>query len=167
MRSTRTRCNAVRRLASTLGSMKRAIQHTSSAAVLAIGAELSRRGYDVTFTLGNTARIDMLCAVPDGEPFKIQVKGISTANAFYIDQSFFEGQIQTNLFLVVVLVPPIGKESPFRFFVLSHDDAVREFEKMPKTKRDGRPYVNGAGLNWGSIKHYENAWEKFPVLRDK
>jgi len=149
-----------------LGVMKRAIQHTSSAAIFAIGAELSRRGYDVTFTLGNTARIDMLCAVPDSEElFKIQVKGISTANAFYIDKSFFEGQIQANLFLVVVLVPPSGEESPFRFFVLSHDDAVKEFAKMPKTKRDGRPYENGFGLNWGSVKNYENAWEKFPILR--
>lgn len=59
--------------------MKRATQHTSSAAVWATGAELSRRGYDVTFTLGNTARIDMLCAVPDGEPFKIQIKDYESA----------------------------------------------------------------------------------------
>lgn len=145
--------------------MARAKQHTSSAAVFAIGAELSRRGYDVTTTLGNTARIDMMCAVPDGELFKIQVKGISTANAFYIDKSFFEGQVQADLFLVVVLVPPIEEESPFRFFVLSHDDAVKEFAKMPKTKRDGRPYENGFGLNWGSVKHYENAWKTFPAIR--
>lgn len=144
--------------------MKRAIQHTSSAAVLAIGAELSRRSYDVTFTLGNTPRIDMLCTIPDGETFKVQVKGISTANAFYIDKKFFEGGVQADLFLVVVLVPPPGDEFPFRFFVLSHAEAVAEFNKMPKTKRDGRPYVNGFGLNWGSVKQYENAWNTFPNL---
>jgi hypothetical protein len=81
-------------------------QQTSSAAVLAIGAELSRRGYDVTFTLGNTRRVDMLCSVPNGPLFKIQVKGISGEWGFYIDKSFFEGETQQNLFLVVVLVPP-------------------------------------------------------------
>lgn len=92
-----------------VGGKRRTNQQISSAAVLATGAELSRRGYDVMFTLGNTARIDMLCAAPDGEAFRIQVKGISTANGFYIDKSFFEGQIQTNLFLVVVLVPPVPR----------------------------------------------------------
>lgn len=145
--------------------MKRAIQHTSSAAVLAIGAELSRRGYDVTFTLGNTPHIDMMCAVPAGEQFKIQVKGISSANGFYIDKSFFDEPIQPNLFLVVVLVPPIEEESAFRFFVLSHDEAVKEFAKMRPTKLDGRPYENGNGLNWGSIKPYEKAWKTFPSIR--
>jgi uncharacterized protein (DUF58 family) len=37
--------------------MKRGKQQTSSAAVLSVGAELSRRGYDVTFTLGNIYEI--------------------------------------------------------------------------------------------------------------
>jgi hypothetical protein len=134
--------------------MKRAMQQTASAAVLGVGAELSRRGYDVTFTLGNTRKVDMLCSVPDGFPFKIQVKGISNPNAFYIDKSFFEGDAQDDLFLVVVLVPQ-EDASPIRFFVLSHGEAKNEFAKMPTHKRDGRPYINGSGLNWGSVKSYE------------
>lgn len=153
------------RLITGCGIMKRTNQQTSSAAVLAIGAELSRRGYDVTYTMGNTARIDMLCAVPNGNQFMLQVKGISSANAFYVQKSFFEGEIQSNLFLVVVLVPRIGEEKPFRFFILTHGDAVNEFSKMPKTKRSGEPYETGFGLTWGAIKNYENAWNKFPNLR--
>jgi hypothetical protein len=144
--------------------MKRATQHTSSAALLATGAELSRRGYDVTFTLGNTRRVDMLCSVPDGRPFKIQVKGISTANAFYIDKSFFEGDTQQDLFLVVVLVPPLDKDPPFRFFILNHADAKNEFSKMPQKKRDGTPIVKDWGLNWGPVARYEDAWDKFPPI---
>jgi hypothetical protein len=150
---------------SALGGMKRATQHTSSAAVLATGAELSRRGYDVTFTLGNTRRVDMLCAIPDGKSFKVQVKGISNAKGFYIDKSFFEGDIQRDLFLVVVLVPPFGDSSQLRFFILSHSDAKSEFSKMPKFKRDGKPYLHGAGLNWGSVKSYEGRWDRFPVIQ--
>ncbi len=136
-------------------------RQTSSAAVLAIGAELSRRGYDVTFTLGNTRRVDMLCSVPNGAPFKIQVKGISGEYGFYIDKSFFEGKTQQNLFLVVVLVPPLGDDAPFRFFILNHTDAKDEFSRMPQRKRDGSRQPN-PGFNWGSVNRYENAWGKFP-----
>jgi hypothetical protein len=136
-------------------------QQTSSAAVLAIGAELSRRGYDVTFTLGNTRRVDMLCSVPNGPLFKIQVKGISGEWGFYIDKSFFEGETQQNLFLVVVLVPPLGNDAPFRFFILNHAEAKDQFSKMPQRKRDGSPQPN-PGLNWGSVYECENAWDKFP-----
>ena len=87
--------------------MKRAIQHTATAAVLALGAELSRRGYDVTFTMGNTPKIDMMGAVPDGKTFKIQVKGISNEAGFFVGEKFFEGDSQSDLFLVVVYVPKI------------------------------------------------------------
>src|SRR3989304_9610157 len=100
--------------------MKRAIQQTSSAAVLATGAELSRRGYDVTFTLGNTRKVDMLCAVPDGRTFKVQVKGLSNRNGFYIDKAFFEGATRDDLYLVVVYVPPLEVPGPIEFHVLSH-----------------------------------------------
>jgi hypothetical protein len=147
----------------TFCGMKRATQQTSSAAVLAVGAELSRRGYDVAFTLGNTRKVDLLCSVPDGSPFKTQVKGISNPNGFYIDKSFFEGAVQEDLFLVVVLVPK-DDASPFRFFVLSHEEAKKEFGRMPTHKRDGRPYEHGSGLNWGPVSSYENTWGKFPPV---
>lgn len=143
--------------------IKRATQHTASAAVLAVGAELSRRSYDVTFTLGNTRKVDMLCSVPDGQLFKVQVKGLSNPNGFYIDKPFFERPSQENLFLVVVLVPKLA-ESPLRFFILSHVQAQMEFKKMPTHRQDGTAYEDGSGLNWGSIKTYENAWNVLPPI---
>ncbi len=144
--------------------MKRNTQHTSSAAVMATGAELSRRGYDVTFTLGNTRKVDMLCSVPDGQTFKIQVKGISNPAAFYIDKSFFDGDAQQYLFLVVVLVPKCIS-SPFKFFILSHKEAQEEFNKLPTHKRDGSLITKGFGLGWSSIKFYENRWNTFPIVQ--
>jgi len=145
--------------------MKRTNQQTSSAAVLSVGAELSRRGYDVTFTLGNTRKVDMLCAVPDGRTFKVQVKGLSNRNGFYIDKSFFEGVTQDDLYLVVVYVPPLSTADPVEFHVLSHEQAQREFSKMPTHKKDGRPYPSGSGLNWGSVVAYKDAWHAFPSLQ--
>ena len=145
--------------------MKRAIQQTSSAAALATGAELSRRGYDVTFTLGNTRKVDMFCAVPDGRTFKVQVKGLSNRNGFYIDKDFFEGATHGDLYLVVVYVPPLGVPGPMEFHVLSHDQAQHEFSKMPTHKKDGRLYPNGAGMNWSCVAPYKDAWAAFPPLQ--
>jgi len=105
---------------------------------------MSCRGYDVAFTIGNTPRIDLLCAVPDGKPFKIQVKGISNPNGFWVQKAFFDAHLQPDLFLIIVLVPPLGDAFPLRFFVLSHSDAKDEASKMPKYKRNGRPYENGS-----------------------
>ena len=143
--------------------MKRSIQQTSSAAALATGAELSRRGYDVTFTLGNTRKVDMFCAVPDGPTFKVQVKGLSNRNGFYIDKEFFDAT-HGELYLVVVYVPPLGAPGPMEFHVLNHAQAQHEFSKMPTHKKDGRPYPNGSGLNWGRVAPYKDAWVAFPPL---
>ena len=146
--------------------MKRAIQHTATAAVLAVGAELSRRGYDVSFTMGNTAKIDMLCAVPNGNPFKVQVKGVSNRNGLYVQEEFFVGDAQPDLYLVVVYVPKyvpeLDTQGAFEFHILSHDQAKHEFEKMSKFKKDGRPYIGGSGLNWSSVSKYKDAWGVFP-----
>ena len=146
-------------------SMIRNNHHTSVAATLAVGAELSRRGYDVAFTVGNTPRIDLLCSVPDGKPFKVQVKGISNRAGFYIQQSFFTASLQNDLFLIVVWVPKPEDNSVSRFFVLSHKDAIKESSKMPRSRRDGRRIEkHDAGLNWGSITPYQDKWERLPSL---
>jgi len=145
-------------------TMKRGRQHTAWAATFATAAELSRRGYDVAFTMGNTPRTDLLCAVPDGKPFKVQVKGISNQNAFYAQKEFFEAPTQKDLYLVVVLVTSDVEQLALRFFILTHEEAQKEFANMPKTKKDGRPYESGFGLNWGSITRYENKWTSFPKL---
>jgi hypothetical protein len=56
------------------------------AGTFAVAAELSRRGYDVALTLGNTPSIDVLCASPTGRPFKVQVKSATAANFVPIGQ---------------------------------------------------------------------------------
>src|SRR5258706_15944318 len=112
--------------------MKRKTHYTSQAALLATGAELSRRGYDVAFTLGNTPRIDRICGVPDGTPFKIQVKGITWESGFRVQKAFFDQARQDDLFLIVVRVPPPGEEKRFRYFVLSHHEASETYSEAAK-----------------------------------
>jgi hypothetical protein len=142
---------------------ERSTCQTSLAATYATAAEMSRRGYNVAFTVGNTPRVDLYCDAPDGQVFKVQVKGISNPNGFYVQQSFFDSPAQQNLLLVIVLVPKPNDDSPVQFFVMTHAEAIAESEKMPKFKRDGRPYEKGSGLNWGSITPYKNAWYKLPT----
>lgn len=144
------------------GENQRTNHHTSTAAAFAVGAELSRRGYDVAFTLGNSPRIDLLATVPDGQSFKVQVKGISSKWGFFVQPSFFRARLQPDLFLIVVVVardPVADGVMCFRFFIMSHADAKKEGKKM------AIPYERG--LNWGSITRYENAWEKLPQIPRK
>jgi len=156
--------------------MKRTNNQTALAATLAVGAELSCRAYNVAFTIGNTPRIDLLCDVPDGESFKVQVKGISNPAGFWVQRTFFKADPQENLFLVVVLVPKSEGHSKsegncgFRFFVLSHKEAISESLKvtealnsLPGTDGQGRHIEeHSRGLNWGSITPYEGHWETLP-----
>jgi hypothetical protein len=116
-------------------------------------SELSRRGYVVGFTIGNTPGVDLLCTAPDGKAFKVQVKGISNKAGFYVQEEFFTTKAQADLFLIMAFVPKIGDDAPCEYFVLSHADAIRENKKMR-----GTDY----GLNWGSLAPYRDEWSKLP-----
>jgi hypothetical protein len=126
------------------------------AATFAVASELSRRGYNVGLTVGNTPKIDLLCSIPDQKAFKVQVKGISGETGVFIRTPFFSQPAQDNLFLIVVLVPPVPK--PCRFFVLTHAQAIRQW------KKDGAPDSPTDGLPWKDIKPYEGHWEVLPKL---
>jgi len=46
--------------------------------------------------------------VPDGKAFNVQVKGLSGKTGVFIQTPFFS-ELQENLFLIVVLVPPLSE----------------------------------------------------------
>jgi hypothetical protein len=138
--------------------MKNDNNRCALAATCAVAAELSRRGYDVAFTLGNVPRLDLIASVPDGQPFKIQVKGIRNQNGLWVQSTFFKAKPQDDLFLIIVLMakPNIENSALFRFFILSHRQAIAEGKAMPV------PFEQG--LNWGPLKKYENRWDTLPPL---
>ena len=151
--------------------MARKRQYTAWAAALAAAAELSRRSYDVTITFGNTPKVDLLCSVPDGKQFKVQVKGISSRNALFIQKHFLEGALEPNLFLVIVL---LEDNKPFQFFIMTHAEAQDAWRAIAydstgspvlvkRGQRKGLTTKEGCeGLLWGSFKNHENRWDKFP-----
>jgi hypothetical protein len=116
--------------------MGRSTHHTSWAASFAVAAELSRRCYDVTFTVGNAPRYDLLCTGPCKTAFKVQIKGMSKPGAIWVRSQFFSMPTEEKLFLIAVVVPQTI-DDPFRYFILSYQQAQEEFKEMPTTKKNG------------------------------
>jgi hypothetical protein len=137
---------------------KRDRYRVSMAATFAVASELSRRGYNVGLTVGNTPKIDLVCSVPEGEGFKVQVKGISGKIGVFIQTAFFRQPVQKDLFLIVVLVPPLPEKFGPKFFVLTHAQAIEQW------KRDGAPDSATDGLPWRDIAHYEDNWGALPQV---
>lgn len=143
----------------------RSPHHTCWAAQFAMAAELSRRCYDVAFTVGNAPKYDLFCVAPSGKTFKVQVKGTSKATyGIYLGRNFLTLPTERDLSLAVVVPPAPADEIPFRFFIFSHADAKKQWRTMPSTRRDGRPYTEAdpSGLTWGAIKPFENRWTRLP-----
>jgi hypothetical protein len=138
----------------------------SMAATFAVASELSRRGYDVGLTVGNTPKIDLICSAPGGKAkFNVQVKGLSSKTAVLIRTSFFREPAEENLFLIVVLVSPLPEPYGPKFFVLTHTQAIERW-KTYTTKRDGTPYssTSADGLSWKDIEPYKDKWGALPPL---
>jgi hypothetical protein len=143
----------------------RSRHYTSWAGVLATAAELSRRSYDVTITLGNTPTTDLLAAAPDGPAFRVEVKSASTPNFVPIQKTVLEGPEHSDLLFIIVLVPRTD-EQPFRFFVMTHADVLAAWKKERKVTRSGQPYKAGwEGLSWSAIRSFEGCWHKLPGIQ--
>jgi hypothetical protein len=129
---------------------------------LATAAELSRRLYDVTITLGNTPTTDLLAAAADGSAFRVEVKSASTPNFVPIHKAILESPVRSDLVFVIVLVPRETTES-FRFFVMTHAEVRAAWNVARKTTKLGQPHKPGwEGLNWGAVATHENCWNKLP-----
>ena len=149
--------------------MKRSTKQTSMAAVFAVASELSRRGYSVKVGKPGLGG-DVVCS-SGGKPFRIQVNGYTAKEKGFppyipVGKDFLEASLQQDLFLVVVGVPAPAAPAGMRFFVLSHGDALREWNSLSDETKDGAPYDQGP-FYWGlylkkNIEPYEGQWDKLP-----
>jgi len=142
--------------------MSRSRHHTGWAGALAVAAELSRRGYDASVTLGNTPALDLLCVSPSGTQFKVQVKSLTAGNWVLIRKNTFERCPEANLFFAVVLVPE-EHERPFEYHIVTHTEACALYRTQRKARLDGQEYKPGMdGLAWGQVKPHKDRWDKLP-----
>jgi hypothetical protein len=121
-------------------------------------AELTRRGYQVAFTLGNAQDVDLMVISPKNDQFKVDVKG-QAHRSFWLVQQRKE---DPKLYFMLVYVPELDK--PPCYYILSNDEmmARREEYRQHIEATSGRYRDNLGGLNWSTALDYEDHWEVLP-----
>jgi len=139
-----------------VGQLKR--YRTQWAAQFYVAAELTRRGYLVSLTLGNAPVADLLVVSPRGKHFMIDVKGQATRNFWIIKRR----APRDDLFYILVYLPK-GNERP-RFFILSSSELMEEREEYRRhIELKGRKYRDElGGINWSTALKYEDRWDGLP-----
>ena len=138
---------------------------TQWAAQFYAAAELTRRGFLVSFTMGNAKRTDLLVTSPGGENFTVQVKGSKTKAGWWAK----EPEASDKHFYILVYVesyPKDGKEQPPcvpRFFIMESEEVQRLVgeEKKAFLRKHQKPMTN-EGLSWRQALDHENQWETLP-----
>lgn len=127
-----------------------------------VAAELTRRGYTVSFTMGNNTPIaDLMVGAPSGKQFWIDVKGLSSKNAWLLNIK----PDRVNLYYVLVCLAPLATHpnvrQPDRFFILTQAEAnhlVRDYAAKHPNDKGKRP-----GFGFNDPRASEDAWQKLPV----
>ncbi|MEW5676443.1 group I intron-associated PD-(D/E)XK endonuclease [Flavobacterium enshiense] len=132
------------------------LQHsqTGIASEFYVAGELSRLGYNVTFTFGNTKSIDLLIE-KDNNIIAIQVKGIQRTKSicWNIDKTKVKG----NIFYVLVNLHVDAPSEKPEFFILSSYEVLELFTSPPKSG-DKRAYLDYKKLK--NLKEYQDKWSK-------
>jgi hypothetical protein len=120
-------------------------------ALFLVAAELTRRGYTVSFTMGNRTPVaDLMAGSPKtGKQFWIDVKGRAEKTAWFVS----EKEKRENLFYAFVSVG--ADEAKDRFFIVSQEQT----NQLLRERREAHPKSFGLKL---SVLH-ENRWDILPT----
>jgi len=134
--------------------------YTQWAAQFFTAAELTRRGYLVTFTLGNSPEWDMLIVSPHGKHFGVDVKGLKSPNFWLLGKHVLDDKEDLYFILVHVCKHP----DPVDFFILNSSQAKKIVEEHhDDLKKRGREIKNTEyGFNFKKVSEYKNKWEALP-----
>lgn len=131
---------------------------TQWAAQFFAAAELSRRGYLVSLTLGNAPAVDLVVVSPNQRQFMVDVKGLASRNFWFVRE---RPAPPPDLFYIFVQVP--APTLPPRFFVLSCDDLIKEMKTAKEeTLAQGGKWAGAEGIFWKSALAYEDSWDALP-----
>jgi len=139
---------------------------TQWASQFLVAAELTRRGYLVSFTLGNAKFTDLMVETPGNQHFSIDVKGQSMKSYWIIKPP---ENNQNDQYFILVYVPRDLTEAP-QYFILSSDDIKEELKQNQERanqaeKERGKPYSHkfgAGGMAWDQPLKYEGQWDKLP-----
>jgi hypothetical protein len=129
---------------------------TGIASEFYVAGELSRLGYDVTVTFGNTKSIDLLVH-KDDEVYAVQVKGIQQTKS--ICWNLNKNKLQNKkLILVLVNLHIDDITTKPEFFVLTQAEALDLFINTPK-EGENRTYLDYKRVK--AMNKYQNRWDVF------
>ncbi|HME25871.1 MAG TPA: hypothetical protein VKI44_31820 [Acetobacteraceae bacterium] len=131
-------------------------RRTQWAAQFAVAAELCKRGYEVSFTMGNaTPLADLMLVSPKlKRMFLIDVKGLYRRNPWPIKRK----AVRPDLYYVLSFVPDTSAN---RFFVMTQEKINAYVEQ--ELKRLGRPdNYPMTGITWALAERHENKWDILP-----
>jgi len=122
-------------------------------------AELIRRDYLVSFTLGNAPATDLIIASPHGVNFRVDVKGQRTNNFW----RFREREPRNDHFYILVRVPDEPGEAPI-YFILKSAEMMRERRLYREhCLQNGQRYDDKqGGMHWTRAFDYQDHWNVLP-----
>jgi len=154
---------------------------TQWAGQFAVAAELARRGYGVTFTLGNTPGHDILCRSPKGKSFAVEVKSVLGTQSLILGErlrpfleqhSDVDPALAADFYVLVVIPRDWGKAPDFYLFekqqLLNLYGAQLQFCK-DREARGEAPYARfPPGIDQKVLIEFtkqcrcQNAWDMLP-----
>lgn len=127
-----------------------------------VAAELARRNYVVSFTMGNaTPTADLMVGhLLSGAQFWVDVKGLSSPSTWLVERP--GKPMVSGLFYILVLVAQSRDKD--RFFVLTQNDA-RKLISQYSEERGGKGSLNPLGFSgfpFSRPTKFERLWHKLP-----
>jgi hypothetical protein len=125
-------------------------------------AELVRRSYAVSFTQGNNTPVaDLMVGSPSAKLFWVDVKGLSSKNAWLISPK----KPREDLFYILILLSPLVESPklrrPDRFFILSQDEVSACEAAYMRAHPNDKGLIRGFGFS--EAESYEDKWDKLPA----
>jgi hypothetical protein len=135
---------------------KRSGHQSQWAAQFAVACELCKRGYEVSFTKGNSTPLaDLMVVSPKlRQMFLIDVKGLYRRNVWLVKRK----PTRSNLFYVLAYVPT---NQPNQFFVMTQTQADHFIQSELKRldRPDSYPLT---GISWSQALEHRDAWDVLP-----
>jgi len=120
-----------------------------------VAAELTRRGYRVSFTLGNCPQTDLMVVSPNGKPFRVEVKSQKSKNFWIVKKH----DLMEDHFYVFVLIP---ETSPPEYHIMTCKDMLRLMQEY--ADHMGERYdPRFGGFNWTAPLPHKNRWSILPA----
>jgi hypothetical protein len=123
-----------------------------------VAAELSRRGYLTSFTLGNAPVTDIVACIPDQKKiFRVDVKGLSTKTFWLLKRP----NSDPKLYFIFVYIPTDLNEKP-HYYIMTSSKVTKRWDTNNDKAQGSKGWVKAPGLYWKDTQEFEDCWDTLP-----